>query len=146
MTTHILMDRTLLCMFVCLYWNYQYFKVATRAPARCESQGRRSPMWSSERILAGCLFPPLGLISFSNNVRRHRRSAAPAAAMPKVDSYRSAAVFIYTCHQSCAPKYTSCQICHQSFRRRASPPTLFNRDIYILIFFGFESTQLAHRV
>ena len=48
--------------------------------SRCESG---SPMCSQGRILAGCLFPPLGLISFLNNVRRYRRSAAPAAASRK---------------------------------------------------------------
>ena len=30
-----------------------------------------------------------------------------------------AAVFMYTCHGSCVPEHTLCQICHQSFRRRA---------------------------
>ena len=29
-------------------------------------------------------------------------------------------MFIYTCHGSCASEHTLCQICHQSFRRRAS--------------------------
>jgi len=52
--------------------------------SRCESG---SPMCSQGKFLAGCLprFPPLGLISFLNNVRRYRRSAAPSAAMQKED-------------------------------------------------------------
>jgi len=49
---------------------------------------------------------PLCSISCSNNVRWYRRSAAPAAAMPKVYEYLRAAVFLYTCHGSCALEHT----------------------------------------
>jgi len=35
----------------------------------CESQGWGSLMWPPKSILAGCLFPPLGLLSFLSNVR-----------------------------------------------------------------------------
>jgi len=33
-----------------------------------------------------------------------------------------AVVFIHTCHRTCAPEHKICPICHQSFRRCASPP------------------------
>jgi len=52
---------------------------------------------------------------------------------------RIAAVFIYICHGTCAPEHTLCQICHQSFWRRARRHhgTLFNIDLYGTLVFGF---------
>jgi len=62
--------------------------VPVSVSARCNFQWAGFPMWPQGRILAGWVFNKKsspGSISFLSNVRWYRRSAAPAAVMPKVD-------------------------------------------------------------
>jgi len=71
-------------------------------------------------------------ISFLNNVRRYRRSATPAVAMPKVDLYLKTEVSVYTCHGNCVPIHCARYVISRSgtaLRRLGYRWTLFKNNM-----------------